>query len=37
MVHILRDTAMRTVPAHTKHFYIFWWNQELDCLKEQLI
>ena len=28
---------MRTVPAHTKHFYKFWWNQELYCLKEQSV
>ena len=36
-VHILRDSSMRTVPLRTKNFYKFWWNQELDCLKEQAI
>jgi len=36
-VHILRESAMRTVPLRTKTFYEFWWNQELDCLKEKSI
>jgi exonuclease III len=37
IVGILHDSAMQTIPAHTKNFYKFWWNQELDCLKEQSI
>lgn len=37
IVNILRDCAAITVPAHSKQFYKFWWNQELDCLKEKAI
>jgi len=34
-VDILRNCANFTVPRRTKQFYKFWWNEELDCLKQQ--
>jgi exonuclease III len=36
-VNILCDSANMTVPVHCKNFYKFWWNEELDCLKEDSI
>ena len=37
IVTILRDAAKLTVPLRSKNFYKFWWNEELDCLKEDSI
>lgn len=36
-VDSLRNCANLTVPHRTKAFYKFWWNEELDCLKQQSI
>ena len=37
LVSILKDSANATVPLRTKNFYKFWWDQELDCLKEDSV
>jgi len=37
IVEILRNCANITVPERRKQFYKFWWNEELDCLKQQSI
>jgi hypothetical protein len=37
IVDILRNCANLTVPTRKKQFYKFWWNEELDCLKQQSI
>ena len=37
IVSILCDSAKLTVPTRSKNFYKFWWNEELDCLKEESI
>lgn len=37
IVNILRESAKVTVPVRSKQFYKFWWDQELDCLKEDSI
>jgi len=37
IVSILCDAAKLTVPVRSKQFYKFWWDQELDCLKEDSI
>ena len=37
IVSILCDSAKLTVPTRSKKFYKFWWNEELDCLKEESI
>ena len=36
-VDILRNCANITVPIRKRSFYKFWWNEELDCLKQQSI
>ena len=35
VIKILQDTAAVTIPTRKKNFYKFWWNEELDILKEQ--
>jgi hypothetical protein len=35
IVYILRSCAIATIATHKKRVYKLWWNQELDCLKEQ--
>jgi hypothetical protein len=37
VIDILRNCANLTVPERKKQFYKFWWNEELDCLKQQSI
>jgi len=37
IVNILCETAKLTVPTRSKQFYKFWWDQEMDCLKEDSI
>jgi len=37
IVDNLRNCANLTVPVRKKSFYKFWWNEELDCLKQQSI
>ena len=37
IVHILCNAAAVFVPVRSKQFYKFWWDQELDCLKEDSI
>jgi len=37
VVHALSGAANVTVPLRSKQFYKFWWDQELDCLKEDSI
>lgn len=37
IVTILRQCANATVPMRSKQFYKFWWDEELDCLKEDSI
>jgi hypothetical protein len=37
VVNILRRCASYTVPSRTKQFYKFWWNEELDILKDESI
>jgi Reverse transcriptase (RNA-dependent DNA polymerase)/Endonuclease/Exonuclease/phosphatase family len=37
IIWILNRAANATVPARHKNFYKFWWNQELDALKEQSV
>lgn len=37
IVKVLNECAKQTVPTHKKQFYKFWWNQELDCLKQESI
>ena len=34
IVNILSESAKRCVPVRSKQFYKFWWDQELDCLKD---
>jgi hypothetical protein len=34
---ILSEAAKATVPSRSKQFYKFWWDQELDCLKQDSI
>ena len=35
IVNILLEAAAITIPTRRKNFYKFWWNEELDILKEQ--
>jgi Reverse transcriptase (RNA-dependent DNA polymerase) len=37
IVDILRNCANVTVPERKKHFYRFWWNEELDSLKQKSV
>jgi len=37
VVTILSDATKATVPVRSKQFYKFWWDEELDCLKEDSI
>lgn len=37
IVCILRDSAKAAVPSRRKSFYKFWWDQDLDCLKEDSV
>ena len=37
ITRIMCDSAKLTVPARCSNFYKFWWNEELDCLKEDSI
>ena len=37
IIVVLNDGANRYVPRHRKNFYKFWWDQELDLLKEESI
>jgi len=37
IVNVLSECAKFTVPVRSKQFYKFWWDQELDCLKEDSI
>jgi len=37
IVSVLNNSAQATVPSRTKQFYKFWWDQELDCLKEESV
>jgi hypothetical protein len=37
IINILNDSANKYVPFHKKNFYKFWWNQELDNLKDDSI
>ena len=37
VVTILHQSAAATIPLRTKGFYKFWWNEELDKLKEESI
>jgi len=37
IVKVLGDCAKQTVPVHRKHFYKFWLNEELECLKQESI
>jgi len=34
---ILSAGAQRFVPQHKKNFYKYWWDQEMDLLKEELV
>lgn len=37
IVSVLCNAAKATVPVRSKQFYKYWWDQELDCLKEDSI
>jgi exonuclease III len=37
LISILQYCASKSVPLHYKGFYKFWWDQELDLLKEESI
>ena len=37
IIDVLNDGANRYVPRHRKNFYKFWWDQEMDLLKEASI
>ena len=37
LVHALNISALSTVPDRRRNFYKFWWDQELDILKENAI
>jgi exonuclease III len=37
VIDVLTVCADKFVPVHNKHFYKFWWNQELDQLKDNSI
>jgi hypothetical protein len=37
VVHILQYSAQIAVPSHKKHYFKFWWDQEMDELKQQSI
>jgi hypothetical protein len=37
LVNILQYCASQSVPVHYKGFYKFWWDQELDLLKDESI
>ena len=37
IVKLLRHGASLFIPAHKVSFYKFWWNQELDILKDSSI
>ena len=36
-VNVLQECADLYIPKHYKGYYKFWWNQELDLLKEKAI
>ena len=37
LVHALNISALSTVPVRRRNFYKFWWDQELDSLKDNAI
>ena len=37
IIKVLNECAKQTIPTHKKQFYKFWWDQELDCLKQESI